>query len=300
MKSNPHLFRLNAMNTRSTALLASMILLWSQLPSSAITQVRANSTDNIDSSTPEQVASFGSVSDAEDGTFVSGMSNGFASASFGVLRAFGQAATAARTDSFGYSVFSSNTATWRDDFLFSSAALNGTAGSVQVRFTIDGNLAMTPSGVPDGSDFYNFTTYSQIGFTFLTADGQGIGNKWERLYANGTSASNQGLFLGIEQVATLNFIYGTPLTDVRLDLQAVVNATGSNKGWTSSGVANAANTATWGGFGTVLDAGGNPVTNYTFSSGSGTNFAQAIPEPGTVTLVAAAGLLAALARRRRR
>jgi len=297
--NNAPLLRLRAMTTPSTALLAAMILLWSQLPSNAITQVRANAgSSTAENNTFEKIASSGSVSDAESGPNLFGSGTGRASASFGVLRAYGYAETVLGYNSSLYSVYSFNSASWSDDFLYSSEALNGTAGSVPMRFTIDGTLSFNSAGsVPQ---FINGTGYySYIEASLGTDNGQGSGILRETLYLNGQYENNPS-FLGIEQVVTFNFIWGTPLTGVKLRLNANVNAAGSNSGYTSSAIANGENTATWGGFGTVLDSNGNPVTNYTFSSGSGTNYAQAIPEPGTGTLLAAAGLLAALARRRRR
>ena len=139
--------RLCATTTRSAALLASIILLWSHQPSKATTEVRANSQDNIAPGTPEQVATSGTVSDAEGDTSAFGTTDGHASASLGALRAYGSAATVPYGSS-NYSHDSFNSASFRDDFLFNSPTLNGTPGSVVVRFTIEGSLDFKSSGTP--------------------------------------------------------------------------------------------------------------------------------------------------------
>ena len=58
-------------------------------------------------------------------------------------------------------------------------------------------------------------------------------------------------------------------------------------------------TAYWGGFTEVTDSEGDPVTNYTASSQSGTNYVSAIPEPTAVTSVLAGAFVLAFGRRLR-
>jgi hypothetical protein len=61
--------------------------------------------------------------------------------------------------------------------------------------------------------------------------------------------------------------------------------------------ANYGNSLVWGGISSVIDANGNPIVGFTVSSDSGFNYAQAVPEPGTWTmLLAGVGLLGWLAR----
>lgn len=59
------------------------------------------------------------------------------------------------------------------------------------------------------------------------------------------------------------------------------------------------NSLVWGGISSVIDASGNPIVNFTVSSDSGFNYAQAVPEPGTwAMLLAGVGLLGCMVRRR--
>lgn len=284
------------------ALLAVTTLLFPPPGAQASPFLRANSTDNVFTvNTAEQVATSGSVSDAESATLFNGSTNGRASAAFGVLRAYGAAATVPSNQS-NYSYYSFNSASWRDDWFFTSPTkANGSPGFVTVRFTIDGTLAVTSNGSPQDpfSSFDNY--YGHISYTFGTNIGTGE-NARETIRYNGT---RQGApFLGIEQSITLPFTYGVPLENVELRIQANVFVQGQQRSptefFTNEFVADGEHTATWGGFGLVTDGSGNPVNDFSFTSGSGTNYSQAVPEPGAAILLLGAGLLLSPACRVRR
>ncbi len=283
------------------SLLAASTLLCGPYVSQATPLVRANSNDNMFTvTTPEQTATSGSVSDAEGATAVNGSTDGRASASFGVLRAYGHAATVPfnRSD---YSYYSFNSASWRDDWLFASPTVpNGSRGFVTVHFTVDGNLNVHSSGTPR-EPFGSFDNYyGHIAYTFGTDIGSGD-NARETIRYNGTREGTP--FLGIEQTITLPFTYGTLLENVELRIKANVFAQGQQNSpteyFTNEFTADGEHTATWGGFGPVVDGSGNPVTDYSFTSSSGTNYTQAVPEPGCSLLLVGSGLLLSLARRKR-
>lgn len=249
----------------------------------------------IGNSSSTQTSSSGDVAAVVAGPSEYGDRYGDASAfgSFGVLRASSTIGVPPRGSSF-YQAFSSSEASFRDDFLIDAPGLTGTQGSVTVRFTIDGSLSVGTNGTPSYSTPGN-VTYARAGYTFGVNPNTGD-TYTQRTNWDGSSSGTQ--FLGVEQVHTLYFTYGTVLENVTLRISTTTSAAGEYYSYYSSSAADLSHTAIWGGFGEVRDAGGNLVTNYSFTSGSGTDYTQAVPEPGT-SLLAGVGLAFALFRRHR-
>lgn len=235
----------------------------------------------------QQTASSGPVSQSDSATHQFGSGMARAGADFGVLRNYAEATAIAGSSNFNNAVLASTTARWQDDLLFNAAGLTGSPGSVTVKFRIDGTLAASqPQFDPDQSQTRADASY---GMSIL---GSGVVHSGgESRFADGTRTfSGSGPFLNVEQTATLPFTFGTAFT---LKLEVSASSTARTQ-FGGSALADLENTTTWGGFITVRDSQGQVVNNYTFSSASGTNFINPIPEPNTALLIlgAAAGLLA--------
>ncbi len=276
--------------SRLSALLGLAAILGSPQGAVGAPQVSANAEAAfLGSATPAQTASSGSVSDADSGLGDNGEPRygvNTASAAFGSLSAYSNIGISARSSSFPYAALGTSTASFTDDWLISSAALNGTAGTLTVSFRIDGNLIVDKNGTPVSSASES-STYAQVTYAIGVGLAPGDFNVSQRLRYDGSTSGTP--FLGIWQQYTLNFTYGTSLNDVTLRITTSAAAAGEASTYLSSTTAMAS--ATWGGITEVRDSGGNLVTDYSFSSTSGTNFAQPVPEPTTASL----GLLAAAA-----
>ncbi|HEX8254591.1 MAG TPA: LamG-like jellyroll fold domain-containing protein [Thermoanaerobaculia bacterium] len=240
----------------------------------AAPRVYATASDNISPSTPERSAAGGTVTDVEGGTQPYGRTAASAQASLGTLRAFGEA-TVGVNNNDTYSYFGFTTASFTDDFLIDAPGLTGTPGTLTLRFTIDGALSCT-AGSPEISG----SSYARADF-YLTKDGGNVALMKQSVDGNGEPLPLEysGTFLGIPQTATVQFTYGTPF---QIGLEIRANAVVYNhqsldySRYSAYARADLAHTATWGGFEAVRDAGGNAVTNYSFSSSSGTNYTQSI------------------------
>lgn len=238
-----------------------------------------------------KTANSGSVSDSSSSTGPNEDVLSFSSATFGVLHAYSSSVSRPG----GFTPSTSITASFRDDWTFLAPVdrpeLNGTIGTVTVRFTIDGTLQSLPNGKPSyaNSNFaearYMFGAHNPTNYT-----------KAEKHYGDGRVSGS--IFLGLEQTQQLSFTFGQTLTDVKLGIMSYASSSGGTG--TSSSTADLSHTATWGGFAEVRDNNGNVVANYSFSSASGTNYVQAIPEPDTTTLLVLSGLAFNAIRVRRR
>jgi hypothetical protein len=213
------------------------------------------------------------------------------SATFGVLRAYSTASTNPEAFAPGFG----SSASFRDDWTFDAEGLAGTAGTAVVRFTIDGTLTAIPQGTPTYTWQAN-STYANANYTFGANNPTSV-TKSQRLYGDGRTSGT--MFLGIEQTHVLNFTFGQTLEDVKLQITTYTLAAGSY-GYSSTTTADLSHTANWGGIVEVRDSNGDLVTNYSFTSASGTDFTQPIPEPGTCVLLILGGLVFNAARARRR
>jgi hypothetical protein len=278
-------------------LLGPVALLASSPSASASTMVYARAVSTVEGGdSVAQSAPSGSVADVYIGDADTGAAaTGRTAASFGVLHAFG---TTSMTSAGSFaSRFTTSTAAFQDDFLIDAPGLTGTAGTVRVRFTIDGSLSAVGNGTPvsNESALLN-STWAQAEYGFGVGIGLSTTTKSQRLYGDGRQTGTP--FLGIEQEVVLGFTYGTLLTDVTLRIGALNSAAAQFTNYTSQTTADLEHTATWGGFAEVRDANGDLVTNYTFSSTSGTNYVTAVPEPGTISLFLAGSCALGFARRR--
>lgn len=251
----------------------------------------------LGSETPAQTAPSGNVMDVDSGVGEFGeprSGDNVAFGSFGVLRASSSISVLPRGGSSPYSAFGTSTASFQDDFLIDAPGLTGTAGTVEVRFTIDGSLSLDKYGAPAYFASQS-STYAQATYAIGVGIGAGDVIATQRLRYDGSTSGTS--FLGVEQAYVLNFTFGTVVNDFTFRITTAVSAAGEGSTYLSTATADLSHTAVWGGFGEVRDSNNNVVNGYSFSSSSGTDFTQPIPEPTAAALVALAG--AALIGRRR-
>lgn len=229
----------------------------------------------------EQTGSVGPLQASDAFSLDGGSANSHTSADYGVLKLYAEALGSGET-AYGTSI-----AYWTDTFLFESDTLDGQAGKATVHFRIDGSISATTTG--NGN-----LSYGRIILNVGTpeAENQYLSETYQ-LYANG-STSGSADFLNTDIPLEINFIYGTSF-DLGIYLNVVAWA--GNNG--AHVVSDFSHTSTWEGITDIEDAFGNPVTDYSFSSTSGVNYINAVPEPSTTVLFIGAGaFVIALARRR--
>lgn len=252
--------------------------------------VFANSTSNMGGDGQPAQATSGTAVDVAGGASGVDFTDAHASASAGQLRAYSEARSAPGSGYFG--IFASNSAYFRDDFLFESAGRAGTTGTVQIKFTVDGTLAVARNSSQGYVSGIDSTVRANADYTFKGGTNGPAFSKSESLRtdayatAQGVAAHTGSPFLGIEQTYTIPFTFGTVLEGVELRINSNAQAIG-RPDFSSSAVADLSHTANWGGFGELRDASGTLLTDYTFTSGSGFDFTQsitAVPEPSSMIL----------------
>ncbi len=268
--------------------------------------VFANTSSNMGSGLPPQQASSGTVADGAVNSLGDDYTEARVSARHGQLRSFGYASSGPNRAYFG--VYAINSAFFRDDFLIDSNGRTGTAGTVEVKFTIDGTLAaMRTSNNPNYMSGYDDSVRAQASYTFQAGTNgpvytltQGVRTA-EYAAGMGNSSRFEGTpFLGIEQTVIVPFTYGTKLEGVKLQIDTIAQSVGDRSGFSSMAMADLEHTANWGGFGAVRDSSGNVINDYSFTSGSGFNYTiavNAVPEPGSIIL-GTLGCVGVLFRRR--
>lgn len=278
------------------AALVVLMLLGGSPSGQAAAEVAAVSYTNPQPSSQNwSTSSTGTVTSMQRYEHVPGKVDASSSASFGVLRASSSASAGTEGGFFtDYNVVWTSTsyARFQDNFLIDAPGLTGTAGTVTVRFTINGTLAATALGsqTNNARPDENFA-YARYIFGLDPSDpNSGSENVVMKTEIARVQDIHEGsAFLNIPQEFTLNFIYGTVLPNVTLEISTYATARSQMFVFGADVSADLSHTALWDGFTSVRDAGGNPVSNYTFSSGSGVDYVQPIPEPGTLVLLLAGG-----------
>lgn len=190
---------------------------------------------------------------------------------------------------------------WIDQVTIDGGDLNGTIGTFTASLRVFGSDAFAFSGAyetPD-ADLYGFWD-SWIG---TSTDGGGsylVGGwfgSWYSDGAGGVEYYGDELNQPLTEV-TLEFIYGQPFL-LSGNMEAYFHATNDSLlPGTVSGTLDFSHSAYWNGMGDFRDSNGNLVAIEGFSSRSGTDWLNPVPEPAT--MLALASGLAAMALRRRR
>lgn len=226
---------------------------------------------------------------AANGYFSSGAPvsyEAYSSATFGILGVYAEAS--AGSNGSGGSTYGNAVARFEDDLTISAAGLEGQDGVLVFLVDVDGALSSEYVTAPLYEDSQSFA-YTQLS---ILRNGSSVYSATRMVYANGaTSGTN---FLDDPISVSVPFTFGTTFS-LRVSLQAQSAASAL---FGANSVADLAHTLTWEGV-TSVTAGGNPVTGYSLSSASGTNYLTPIPEPSSAALVAAAGVLAGLRRSRK-
>lgn len=220
---------------------------------------------------------------------------------YGVNKASVSVSTPANNTPTG-SISASAFAQWSDQVTIDGGALNGTPGTFTASMTVFGKASFERTGVYLTDNSLVRGTW----FTLLSSDGEfGSGGLIDS-YGTGEWGFIEGdqFYLGDELNQTLaeislDFIYGEPFT---LSGALATDLTIENPNMEAGGITASldfAHSAYWNGFGAVFDQNGNKVTSYALSSLSGIDWAEPVPEPGSLALLAFAGI-GLLGNRRRR
>lgn len=210
----------------------------------------------------------------------------FVDVTMGIIKAYSTVSANHSNSSGGNFAFA--TGVWQDDVTIDKVGKTGQTGTGRALFTVDGSVS--------SYGFSGFLSSSSTATANFSINDQG-GTYWDRHRADeGFATNTPGGFLGREISVPFSFVYGTPFR-MRFQLQAASSESHNQGDGPSGATTDLAHTAYWGGFQSVMDSGGAEVTDFTVTSGSGTNWAQPVPEPGTIVALGLGGL--ALLRRRR-
>ena len=209
---------------------------------------------------------------------------GRASAQYGILRAFGQATDPPSPPPPQSQATGRAVATWVDGVTFDAPGLTGQSGTATVNFEIDGHVFASSSSA-DGRATYAF----QVQLNPIT-----IEHNKSAVYQVGFAPEGSD-FMNTPISTTFPITFGAKRT-----WNFSISAEGSVHGFTAdaTGLGDLGSTALWQGISEVRDSSGNLVGNYTLTSESGTNWRQAVPEPGVMLMAGVAAMLAGLRRRR--
>jgi hypothetical protein len=190
---------------------------------------------------------------------------------------------------------------WIDEVVIDGGDLNGTLGTFTASLRVSGtaDLAGTGAYATGDADLYGFWdsfigTSTDGGGSYLVGGWYG---SWYTDFEGSIYYEGDELNQPMTEVE-LEFIYGEPfllsgMLEVYFDADNYDQLAG-----TISGTLDFSHSAYWDGMGNFRDANGSPVTINGLTSGSGINWLNPVPEPGTIV---ALGLgLGALMRKRRK
>ena len=193
---------------------------------------------------------------------------------------------------------------WTDEVTISDPILNGTVGTFTASLRVFGSASFTLTGGYASGDIYQQAGIYGFWDSWIgtSTDGGGsclVGgwfgdwhsNEYGDIWYTGDEL-NQPL-----TEVTLEFIYGQPFL-LRMNLEAYFDAENPDLvAGTVDGTLDFSHTAYWNGIGGFFDINGNPV-NPSFSSGSGIDWRNPVPEPASLVAIGIGAL--ALIRRRRK
>jgi hypothetical protein len=242
-----------------------------------------------------------------------------ASADYGALKVYASGTAQAQNHT---SAFAS--ATVADTIILNNSALNGTKGLLTVGFYSNAALSAqnaSPYGPFATSANYYLdvlmaTSYSGIANSqanltrrIIVDDDPAYSSSTSRMWVNDVNGFHDTTIGGNYFTLTQEFVWGVPIiVQMNMYVEGLRNAYpyGDGSGTYGSFIADGSHSTYWNGI-QAITSGGVAVTDYTLSSGSGTDYGHSflpaadVPEPGTLALMAAAVTgLGAVRRRQRR
>ncbi len=214
-----------------------------------------------------------SVSAASAGPTRNFYLNNSAYAAFGVIKLVASVATIDAVDGSG-SLSSASYAGFNDIFTIDSPGLHGTAGVVSVSYAISGAFSLAGDKSPD--------TYiaSELNVRLNGSDAGAMDTPMFTKLRDGSEFGTN--FFGAPRSLTVNFVFGEPIF-LSFSLMAAANFVNGEDGG-SFASADLGHSAYWGGISAVATSGGMPVTDFTSTSDSGTNYIAPVPEPSAIAL----------------
>lgn len=184
---------------------------------------------------------------------------------------------------------------WEDSVTLSAPGLAGQSGTFQaaIRVDLDHTLSLdlqTALSVNANAAYSLIVTTDDTGWQF-------VGNtQVSDSQAQGPQTTVTGDPAGVLITGNLGFQFGTPF---ELSSEASLNIEAGANGPVGFATADASLDVRWLGITQVLDAGGSPVSGFSVTSGSGVDFANAVPEPAVAVLGLVLLTAGGWARRRR-
>jgi hypothetical protein len=184
-------------------------------------------------------------------------------------------------------------AAWSDTFLFSSPTFNGRAGQATVSVVFEYDLnSLASTGKMVDAVFNNnlFAGNNSSLFSAQHINNSGAVYESARFDVNDVNGSSSEGVVGRHDL-TIDFVWGTGFTVTNL-MGGTCTVAPSNSGGTASCAVDAFHSSYWAGFTNVMSEG-SLVSNFNFSSGSGTDYSRSfvptdvngVPEPGSMLLL---------------
>lgn len=257
--------------------------------------------DNTDASSSSVTVNYGFA--LYDDLHFSANAYAYASADYGVLKVFNSASA----KGIGSSVSKAN---FSDDLLIDKSGLTGQTGFLTLSLKPTYSIKMTLGEYSSATGLYEVLLNSTYGYTFKLEVYKScdFSSCTENNYASAAIGTNQTDYpISNEYILSLPFTFGTPF-NFDIDITSLImtsSAASSDNIGGGSIILDSSHSFYWGGINQLQDANGDPVSNFSISSASGTNYLQdfsvlALPEPDTYAmLLSGLGLVGFAARRRK-
>lgn len=245
----------------------------------AAARIEANSRSGLGSGTGIQNATSGEVSSQHTGAFQDAAAHAHSRARFGVLTCYAESHIGNRGPNNISSVDAQGSALFVEAITINAPGRTGQNGTLTFKVDIHGSLAAAYRGVGPESIFTT-RSYASTSFKVLTVNA-GVRDDLERHYPDGTTTIGGLLFLNRLETIAVPFVYGTTF-EMQVLLSASVN---SRTEFGADCISDIGDTLEWGGIVSVSDSGSNPVTNYTMTTGSGTDYSAPILDTPILKLV---------------
>jgi hypothetical protein len=160
-------------------------------------------------------------------------------------------------------------ASFRDVVTINHPTLNGSEGLLTITYRVDASQMASGQNQPEPFEWGSSARIdTRVTIGIYVEDGF-----WQVRPDGTVRYGDTGNIYNAPRMFTARFTFGQPFY---LGLRVLGSTTGyTSRPWNH--ISDAENTATWGGFNSVTDVSGNPITGYTVTSDSGANYTQPIP-----------------------